>query len=176
MGAAAVPPTGIGHPRAGDDRTARQRSARIGVVSPIGSLSTRTVGAAAVRAPIVLLVTLVTACGFLPSSPPDWVTNRSAMPSCGEEVLDRGVADDEDGWNCLLAALDDRRDAELVRNLTTTEGDPIVQIVRVHADGRIELMIDATRDSFGSGRWERLECDRLLQGGGWEGCLEVPAP
>lgn len=129
-------------------------------------------GAAAVRAPILLLAALVAACGLLPSSPPDWVTNRSAMPSCGEETLDRGMAEDQRGWDCLFAAMDAGTDAELVRNLTTIEGDPVVQIVRVHADGRIELMVDWTRDRYGPGRWQRLECDRLLPDGGWEGCIE----
>lgn len=124
----------------------------------------------------LLLAALLTGCGLLPSAPPGWVTNRSAMPSCGEEVLDRGLVADQDGWNCLLTALDAGRNAELVRVMTTLEGDPITQIFRVHADGRIELMVDATRDRFGSGRWELLECGRLLPGGDWEGCAEVPAP
>jgi nucleotide-binding universal stress UspA family protein len=113
-------------------------------------------------------------CGLLPSAPPDWVANRSAMPSCGEETLDRGLAENGAGWDCLMAALERSHDAELIRHLTTLEGDPVRQILRIHADGQIELIVDATRDRFGSGQWERLSCG--LTPGQELKCVPLPIP
>jgi nucleotide-binding universal stress UspA family protein len=96
------------------------------------------------------------------------------MPSCGEETLNRGLTENGPGWDCLMAAAERGHDAELIRHLTTSEGDPVRQIIRVHADGQIELIVDATRDRFGSGRWERLSCgltrDRELD------CVPLPIP
>ena len=59
---------------------------------------------------------------------------------------------------CLLEAfeVERRRDDQ---HRTTIEGDPITRYIRVHENGVVEIFVDATRDQFGSGEWERLRCE-----------------
>ena len=146
---------------------------------------------AKVRAALPLMVSLA-ACGLLPSISPDWVVNRLPLESCGEEVAGHGEGLDVEARSCLLEAFDDRRGAELISTFTSVEGDPIRRYTRVHANGTVELFVDATRDRFGSGEWERLRCDRLVpveefndppdnvMPAEWvfveEGCEPLPAP
>ncbi len=102
-------------------------------------------------------------CAALQPPQPDWVANRTPLESCGREDVDVAAAGfDEPARHCILAAFRDGRGAELSSTLTTIEGDPITRIVRVHETGLIEVFVDATRDAFGSGEWERLECTRLI--------------
>ena len=67
---------------------------------------------------------------------------------------------------CLLDAVRAGRGAEMISTTTTIEGDPITSIIRVHPDGVVEVLLDNTRDRFGSGEWERVECTvpRRVQG------------
>ena len=101
-------------------------------------------------------------CGLLPGPEPDWITNRLPLTSCGVE--DVGVEGDYDAGarDCLLAAYEAGEGAELISTQTSVEGDPITRYLRVHENGVIELFVDATRDRYGSGTWERLTCDRLV--------------
>jgi hypothetical protein len=100
-------------------------------------------------------------CDLLPSIPPDWVTNRLPLPACGEEVVAQGGEFDVAARTCLLQAFDAGRGAEVITTQTSVEGDPITRYIRVHDNGTIELFVDATRDAYGSGEWERLRCERL---------------
>ena len=57
------------------------------------------------------------------------------------------------------AVLAEGRDAELSVRAYTVEGDPVDTYYRTVPDGRgIELFVDSTQDSFGSGRWEHAVC------------------
>jgi hypothetical protein len=51
------------------------------------------------------------------------------------------------------------RPAELSVTRTTNEGDPVTTLYRALPDrAGVEVPIDATRDTFGSGRWSRTVC------------------
>jgi hypothetical protein len=103
----------------------------------------------------------VSACGFLP--PPAWVTDREPLESCGtEDVGQGGVGMDVGARRCLLAAYEAGEGAELVTTQPSVEGDPITRIIRVHPDGTVEILYDATKDRYGSGSWQLLRCDRLF--------------
>ncbi len=109
-----------------------------------------------------LLAILLCGCGVLPSVEPEWVVNRKPLESCGREQVGHGEGIDVAARTCLLQAFEDGRGAELVSTVTSIEGDPITRFVRVHENGTVEIFVDATRDRFGSGEWERLRCDSLL--------------
>jgi hypothetical protein len=114
------------------------------------------------HAALVATILLGAGCGFLPSVPPDWVTNRLPLDSCGEEVLGQGEAGDVDVRMCLLEAYEDGSPAEMISTQPTIEGDPITRYIRVHENGVVEIFVDATRDQFGSGEWERLQCEEIV--------------
>jgi hypothetical protein len=115
---------------------------------------------------LAALASILAACGALqPPQPPqpDWVANRPPLESCGREHVNVEAAGfDARPRQCVLAAFETGRGAELTSTMTTVEGDPITRILRVHETGPIEVFVDATRDAFGSGEWERLECTRLV--------------
>jgi hypothetical protein len=110
------------------------------------------------------LTILVAGCGVLaPASQPDWITNRLPLTLCGvEDVAQGGEGMNIDARRCLLAAYQAGDGAELISTQPTIEGDPITRYIRVHENGTVELFVDATQDAFGSGRWERYRCERLL--------------
>jgi hypothetical protein len=110
----------------------------------------------------LLVAVIASGCGLLPSAPPDWVVNRNPLPSCGEETLEQGELEDVGARTCLLQAFQEGRAAELISQSVTIEGDPITRYVRVHENGVVEVFVDATRDRFGSGEWERLRCEALV--------------
>lgn len=104
----------------------------------------------------------VVGCGLVQGPDPEWITNRLPLTSCGVEEV--GVDGDfnVDARGCLLDAYEAGTGAELISTQTSVEGDPIIRYLRVHENGVIELFVDATRDRYGSGQWERLRCDRLV--------------
>lgn len=104
---------------------------------------------------------LLAACGLLPAGQPDWVTNRQPLAACGEEQLVRGDTN-LDARQCLLGAYRGGRGAELISHETITEGRAVTRYMRVHENGTIEIFTDATRDSLGSGEWERETCGQML--------------
>jgi hypothetical protein len=107
-------------------------------------------------------VVLLCGCGLLPSVQPEWVVNRKPLESCGQEQVGHGEGTDVAARTCLLEGFEGGRGAELISTVTSVEGDPITRFVRVHENGTVEIFVDATRDQFGSGAWERLVCERLL--------------
>ena len=65
---------------------------------------------------------------------------------------------------CLLAAFEAQTPAEFSSTRPTVEGDPFTMIYRVWPDddtSPVVIFIDATRDSFGSGRWSKQLCEGL---------------
>ena len=108
--------------------------------------------------PAALIAAVVIAgCGLVPSVPPDWVTNRLPLASCGEETN----ALNAEARACLLQAFERGSGAEMISTETTIEGDPITRYIRVHENGVVEIFVDASKDRFGSGTWERLRCETL---------------
>lgn len=84
---------------------------------------------------------------------------------CGAEVLDQDAVAtgryDEGARRCFLDAHLAGAPAAFASSQPTVEGDPIVAVWTTTAEG-VAAWIDATRDAFGSGRWEQLgPCGRL---------------
>jgi hypothetical protein len=140
----------------------------------------------------VLVTALLAGCGLMPAFPPDWVANRTPLESCGEEEAGHGESLDVAARTCLLEAFEQGRGAELISTFTSVEGDPIREMTRVHENGTIEKFVDATRDRFGSGAWERFLCETLVPVEEWnaaendtmpmeyvfieDGCEPMPVP
>ncbi|MBN0041792.1 hypothetical protein JN535_16650 [Cellulosimicrobium cellulans] len=91
------------------------------------------------------------------AAPPSAFVNRDPLDSCGDLRLDQGESVPDDAYRCLDDAA--ATGAELVVTLPTTEGDPIVNYYRVGPgiEG-LEIFVDATRDTYGSGQWAHLRC------------------
>ena len=153
----------------------------------IGVARLRDIGPASALAASALLA----ACGWLPTVAPDWVTDRNPLPPCGEEEVGAAGGFDREARRCMLDAFESGDEAELISTMTSVEGDPITRILRVHANGTVELFVDASRDRFGSGEWERLRCERLVPVEEFNGpdlsfppeqvfveeaCMEAPVP
>ena len=111
---------------------------------------------------LLLILLVLAGCGFFAVPPPDWVVNRQPLESCGEEAYGRGEGVDVAARQCLLAAFEAGRGAELITTMTSVEGDPITRYIRVHENGTVEIFHDASQDQYGSGGWERLRCERLV--------------
>ena len=67
-----------------------------------------------------------------------------------------GVVDgpNPEARRCMWEAWQSRSPAAGVVLITTTEGDPIVEVHRMEPEGYIVRWVDATRDNFGSRQWE----------------------
>lgn len=113
-----------------------------------------------VRPNVLLLSVLVlTACGSDPAEE-RW-SNRTPLATCGEVQVETGNSLEEAtrlGFSCLRDSVASHRGAELTVTYGTTEGDPITAYFRVTPDGSFEVYTDATKDTFGSQRWEYLDC------------------
>jgi hypothetical protein len=53
--------------------------------------------------------------------------------------------------------------AEFASVQSTMEGDPIATIYRLTPDGSIEVLVDGSRDRFGSGGWTLTRCASLME-------------
>lgn len=94
---------------------------------------------------------------------------------CGWESVTYGdTSRNTEAQQCLLAAHTAGRAAVYVVAETTIEGDPVVSVYRTES-GAATLYADATRDRFGSGRWETVACQSLAIVTHQEGATEVPA-
>jgi hypothetical protein len=96
---------------------------------------------------------------------PAAVVNRRPLPFCGveEAPAPRPVEYiDATVRNCFWSAKLDGREAEFVSVQTTMEGGRIAAIYRLRPDGGVDLLFDATQDSFGSGGWSILSCEQLV--------------
>ena len=134
---------------------------------------------------------LLAACSsFYPPDQPDWIVNRLPLESCGVETIEaNGLTLNVEARTCLLVAFQNGGGRELISTQATEEGDPITRYYRVHENGTVEIFVDATQDRFGSQRWERYRCDRLLPADDMnpdlaneervfieDGCAELPIP
>jgi hypothetical protein len=92
------------------------------------------------------------------ASAPDAFRNRAPLPMCRDVVLGQGEEPGPDGLDCLKRGYADDG-AELAVARPTVEGDMIVSHFRVapHAPS-LQIFHDATRDKFGSGKWEESVC------------------
>lgn len=95
------------------------------------------------------------------------VERRAPLPSCGHESVTREGGYDVGARRCFWEAYRAGRPAEFVSTSVSVEGDPVTTIYRSVAPGRVEIYVDARRDRFGSGRWEKYTGTglRLIEGG-----------
>jgi hypothetical protein len=107
-----------------------------------------------VEAPLVGVIPLD---GPLPAA----VADRTALPACGFERPGMAGPWNEPARRCFVDAAAAGRPAEFATRLTTVEGDPIQFVYRVLGPGSLEVFVDATKDSWGSGRWEWYRCPHL---------------
>ncbi len=96
--------------------------------------------------------------GDVPAS----VRDREPLPSCGvETATNQGGPWNIDGRRCLAAAYRSGSPAEFVSTRPTIEGDPFRVVYRVLGPGRVEILVDSTRDAWSDRSWSRMSCSRL---------------
>jgi hypothetical protein len=104
-----------------------------------------------------------------------------AVEDCGSyESLNEPVTAEQKEMNrCLLDAVAAARPAKLVVTLATVEGDPITHYFTVTESGEVEVLVDSTKERFGSGGWQASTCTVLSETNGrlsWTGCTETEVP
>lgn len=104
----------------------------------------------------------LTGCAPIGRSVPSFVADREPLPACGEETSAHGETRNVAARQCLLDAFKAGTKAEFIVTEDTIEGDPITRIIRVLGPSEVQIFVDATRDSFGSGAWVELTCSRLV--------------
>jgi len=113
----------------------------------------------------------------LPSDAPAKVKSRSALPSCGAEVLFANDAettpiptppgpttnptDNQLAADCLLAAWESGASAELVVSEVSDEGDEILSIYRLPGDGTVQLVVRVLSHADRSVSWTQRICRQL---------------
>ena len=79
---------------------------------------------------------------------------------CGYE--DNGISGDdavqESARRCFVDRLARHEPAMFITQRPTEEGDPVATVFVTGHDGTVRTYIDATRDTFGSGRWDVVDC------------------
>lgn len=82
---------------------------------------------------------------------------------CGYEIrhMQSPAAGSAAARRCFLEHAAKNEAAVFVVSKTSNEGDPIISIYRWSSDGHLVMYIDATRDRFGSGDWQRGTCQRV---------------
>lgn len=103
----------------------------------------------------------------LPILVPAEVADRAELPWCGHEVVERTRNGDLYSGtirDCFITAYEAGAPAEFVSDGSTIEGDRIREIYRTRAGGGLEVFIDSTADTFGSGGWTRTRCARIRPG------------
>jgi hypothetical protein len=96
---------------------------------------------------------------------PRAVKDLASLEFCGYERSqgsNRAQSLNEAARRCFLDRYGSRLPAVFVMEQTSVEGDPIVTIYRSTPEGRVEIFVDATRDAFGSGKWEHQTCGGVM--------------
>jgi hypothetical protein len=96
------------------------------------------------------------------SSPP--TTNAPTASDCGTYQLGQGEELPRSAIRCFEQALASGRPAVLTFSRPTTEGDPIVLTYRSDSTGRVDEIIDTTRDRWGPQRVVRRTCTGAVPG------------
>lgn len=113
------------------------------------------------RALMVLLTLLAIAAatiGLARIRPPAEFREREALSSCGSASTASDGSVPALAVQCIDAALRDRRGAELHVRDFSIEGDPIHRYYRALPQGGVEVFIDSSDDTFGSGGWSYRRC------------------
>jgi hypothetical protein len=133
------------------------------------------------RAAVLIGALAVTGCGLLDA--PEWVTTRTALPSCGDVTVSGDEAPPATTIDCLMEGLRHRRGAELiVRHRQPAQGLPVDSYQRLLPDGTAELILHLDPNRSGAEGWELHRCqgvqvshivDGSLQ---FNDCEPVPSP
>ena len=89
--------------------------------------------------------------------------NRQDLPQCPAITVPQGGVTSPQSWECLLDDGARGRGAEQQVTTLTTEGDPVSTYYR-RLPGRdgLEVFVNNSQDSFGSGRWEYTWCPEAV--------------
>lgn len=96
---------------------------------------------------------------------PDEVSDRSELPFCGHEVIERtagGDLYDAEVRRCFWNAHEAGEPAEFISEGRTVEGGRITQIWRLLPSGGLEIFTDATQDPLSTPEWTRTRCADLV--------------
>jgi hypothetical protein len=120
-------------------------------------------------------------CGSDDEAEGDAPQAESGVEDCGSyESQNEAPTEETRAKNrCLLDAFEAGRAAKLVVTLSTVEGDPITHYFTVGDSGEVEVLIDGTKDKFGSGGWHASTCIELSERAGrlsWTGCTQTEVP
>jgi hypothetical protein len=97
---------------------------------------------------------------------PSEFTNRTELPSCGHEVVERtfeGDFHDAEATACFLAAYEAGEPAEFISESLTPETGRITTVFRVLGPGQIEIFRDSTQDPLSTPEWTRTMCDSIRE-------------
>ncbi len=97
---------------------------------------------------------------------PQEVVNRSELPSCGAEVVERtgpGDVFDADVRDCFWNAYGAGEAAEFTSDVLSVEGGRIQRIYRLLPTGELEVFTDSTQDPLSTPEWTRQLCDGLRE-------------
>ena len=97
----------------------------------------------------------------MPVDGPPEVRNRTPLPSCGHEVVERiEFVDHYDAQvrECFLTAYNAGEPAEFVTDALTVEGGRSRAIYRYLSSGAIEIFVDSTGDPLATPGWVRVLC------------------
>jgi hypothetical protein len=95
---------------------------------------------------------------------PAFITQRSELPWCGHERVDRradGDFYDPTVRECFTEAYEAGEPAEFVTDGYTVEGGRTRSIYRALGDGAIEINTDSSGDPFGTTSWSQTRCTSL---------------
>lgn len=93
-------------------------------------------------------------------------TERTELPSCGHEVVERtpeGDFHDAEATACFLAAYEAGEPAEFISESLTPETGRITTVFRVLSPGEIEIFRDSTQDPLSTPEWTRASCDSIRE-------------
>ena len=93
-------------------------------------------------------------------------TERTKLPSCGHEVVERtpeGDFHDAEATACFLAAYEAGEPVEFSSESLTVEGGRTTTVFRVLGPGQIEIFHDLTQDPLGTHGWARTMCDSIRE-------------
>lgn len=97
----------------------------------------------------------------VPAPPGDVVPEDGSVLLCGAEAIVHSLRHRNEGARrCLHEAFEAGNPARLFSAQTTVEGDPVVKIYTVAADGVIEVFVDS-RDNFGDSGLFTYRCATL---------------
>lgn len=93
-------------------------------------------------------------------------TERTELPSCGHDVVERtteGDLHDAEATACFLAAYEAGEPAEFISDSPTPEAGRITTVFRVLGPGEIEIFVDTTQDPLSTPAWTRMICGSILE-------------